>query len=89
MSIKFAEATKAETQKERNKAINKAMSKVLDDIAAGTLKAPRRKGGRKPDPNAKQLLTLRLDPQVIEFFRSTGDGWQTRMNEVLRKSASL
>lgn len=45
--------------------------------------------GRKPDPNAKQLLTLRLDPQVIEYFRSTGEGWQTRMNEALRKAAGL
>lgn len=47
------------------------------------------KRGRKPDPNAKQLLTLRLDPQVIEHFRATGDGWQTRMNEALRKAAGL
>lgn len=47
------------------------------------------KRGRKPDSNAKQLLTLRLDPQVIEYFRSTGEGWQTRMNDALRKSAGL
>jgi uncharacterized protein (DUF4415 family) len=47
------------------------------------------KRGRKPDPNAKQLLTLRLDPQVIEHFRATGDGWQTRMNMALRKAAGL
>ncbi|MDR9777212.1 BrnA antitoxin family protein [Rhizobium hidalgonense] len=47
------------------------------------------KRGRKPDPNAKQLLTLRLDPQVIEHFRSTGEGWQTRMNDALRKAAGL
>jgi len=47
------------------------------------------RSGRKPDPNAKQLLTLRLDPQVIEHFRSTGEGWQTRMNEALRKAAGL
>jgi uncharacterized protein (DUF4415 family) len=45
--------------------------------------------GRKKDPNAKQLLTLRLDPQVIEYFRSAGEGWQTRMNEALRKAAGL
>lgn len=45
--------------------------------------------GRKPDPNAKKLLTLRLDPQVIEYFRATGEGWQTRMNDALRKAAGL
>lgn len=89
MAIKFTEATKAEALKERNKAINKAMSKVLRDIADGTLKAPKRKGGLKPDPNAKQLLTLRLDPDVIASFRATGEGWQTRMNEALRKAAGI
>lgn len=47
------------------------------------------KRGRKPDPNAKQLLTLRLDPDVIASFRATGEGWQTRMNEALRKAAGL
>lgn len=45
--------------------------------------------GRKPDPNAKKLLTLRLDPQVIEHFKATGEGWQTRMNDALRKAAGL
>lgn len=45
--------------------------------------------GRKPDPNAKKLLTLRLDPDVIEYFKAGGEGWQTRMNEALRKAAGL
>ncbi|VTZ61784.1 BrnA antitoxin family protein [Sinorhizobium medicae] len=45
--------------------------------------------GRKPDPNSKKLLTLRLDPDVIDHFKATGDGWQSRMNEALRKAAGL
>ena len=45
--------------------------------------------GRKSDQNAKKLLTLRLDRDVIEHFKSTGKGWQTRMNEALRKAADL
>lgn len=45
--------------------------------------------GRKPDPNAKKLLTLRLDPDVIDYFKAGGEGWQTRMNEALRKVAGL
>ena len=28
--------------------------------------------------------TVRFDAEVLEFFRATGKGWQTRMNEVLR-----
>ncbi len=35
-------------------------------------------------PGPKTLLSLRLDPDVVEFFRSGGKGYQTRMNAVLR-----
>lgn len=43
--------------------------------------------GRPKSDNAKVLLTLRLDPQVVEAYKATGPGWQTRMNEVLARSA--
>lgn len=33
---------------------------------------------------AKQLLSLRLDQDIVAWFRSQGDGYQTRMNAVLR-----
>lgn len=35
-------------------------------------------------PGAKKLLSLRLDPDVVEWFRAQGPGYQTRMNDVLR-----
>lgn len=35
-------------------------------------------------PGAKKLLSLRLDPDVIDWFRAQGPGYQTRMNAVLR-----
>ena len=35
-------------------------------------------------PVSKKLLSLRLDAEVIEWFRSQGPGYQTRMNAVLR-----
>ena len=35
-------------------------------------------------PVPKKLLSLRLDAEVIEWFRSQGPGYQTRMNAVLR-----
>ena len=40
-------------------------------------------------PNAKKSLTLRLDPDVIDHFRSGGPGWQSRINETLRKAIGL
>lgn len=39
--------------------------------------------GRPRKPNPKTQVTLRLNPEVVEFFKSTGDGWQTRMNDIL------
>lgn len=35
-------------------------------------------------PENKQQITLRLDPEVIRFFKRTGKGYQSRMGAVLR-----
>lgn len=32
----------------------------------------------------KERITVRLSPEVTNYFRSLGSGWQTRMDEVLR-----
>ena len=36
---------------------------------------------------AKMAMSIRVDSDVIEWFRSQGKGWQTRMNNVLRTYA--
>jgi len=43
------------------------------------------KGGRPRATNPRQLITLRLPADVIERWRATGPGWQTRMAERLEK----
>jgi uncharacterized protein (DUF4415 family) len=48
-----------------------------------------RRGGRPKAVAPKELTTLRLDPDVLAHFRATGPGWQTRINEALRKAAGL
>lgn len=35
-------------------------------------------------PKPKVPVSIRLDADVIEYFRSTGRGWQTRVNAILR-----
>jgi uncharacterized protein (DUF4415 family) len=40
-------------------------------------------------PNAKKSLTLRLDPDVIEGWRNSGPGWQSRMNAALREALGV
>lgn len=43
------------------------------------------KGGRPVSDNPRKLISLRLPVDVIERWRATGQGWQTRMAERLRK----
>jgi len=38
-------------------------------------------------PGVKEQVTLRVDQDVLEFFREGGPGWQDRINEALRKAA--
>lgn len=45
--------------------------------------------GRPRSPSPKQPVSLRLDADVLEWFRNQGSGWQTRINDELRKAAGL
>ncbi|HVZ14546.1 MAG TPA: BrnA antitoxin family protein [Bauldia sp.] len=37
-------------------------------------------------PGVKETVTLRIDQDVLEFFREDGPGWQERLNAALRKA---
>lgn len=41
--------------------------------------------GRPKSENKKLLVSVRYSQEVVEFFKSTGDGWQSRMDGVLRQ----
>jgi uncharacterized protein (DUF4415 family) len=34
-------------------------------------------------------MSLRIDRDVLAFYKATGQGWQGRMNEALRRAAKL
>jgi uncharacterized protein (DUF4415 family) len=38
----------------------------------------------RPEDWAKQRLAIRLDAEIVDFFKPYGPSWQIRMNEVLR-----
>ncbi len=57
-------------------------SKVL---SAEALEAFRRFRGSQKAPT-KQQVTLRLDRDLLDRFRAGGPGWQSRINETLRKA---
>lgn len=54
--------------------------KVTEPKAEGPAKAPAL-------PGAKELVSLRIDRDVLEHFQEGGAGWQERINEALRKAA--
>jgi uncharacterized protein (DUF4415 family) len=38
-------------------------------------------------PGVKEMVTLRIDRDVLDFFQQDGAGWQERINAALRKAA--
>ena len=44
--------------------------------------------GRPKSENKKLLLSVRYSPEVVAYFRATGEGWQARMDGVLREYVS-
>lgn len=60
----------------------KELPELTDEMLA---RATVNKGGRPKSANPRQLISLRLPPELIERWRATGPGWQTRMAERLAK----
>lgn len=69
------ELTKADFAKAR------PFSEVFPDLSASI-----RKGRGLNKAPTKKLVSLRLSPEVVEHFKSTGPGWQSRIDETLRKA---
>ncbi len=44
--------------------------------------------GRPKSALHKEPVTVRLDPEILKFFRGSGPGWQTRMNKALAEYVS-
>ena len=45
--------------------------------------------GRPKSVAPKKAINIRIDPDVLAFFRAGGPGWQSRINKLLRKAARL
>ena len=45
--------------------------------------------GRPPSPTRKQSVKLRIDPDVLAIWRASGPGWQTRINDTLKRAAAV
>jgi len=74
---------------EEDKAIQAAARRDPDaqPLTPTQLKAmvPLRTLGRPKSTKRKLLLSVRYSPEVVAYFKSTGEGWQSRMDGVLRE----
>ena len=66
--------------------LTEAAEADLDNPPAADLM---RRRGRPPIEDPKRAVKLRLDAEVVDRFKAGGKGWQTRMNDALRKAAGL
>lgn len=61
----------------------RAARPFLDALPREASSALRRQRGPQKSPT-KELISLRMDRDLVAAYRATGRGWQTRVNEVLR-----
>jgi uncharacterized protein (DUF4415 family) len=54
---------------------------------AATTKPPEPAPKSPSLPGAKELVSLRIDRDVLDYFQEAGPGWQERINAALRKAA--
>lgn len=57
--------------------------------AAPALAEPVRATAKTGVPVSKELVSIKLDSDVIAHFQEEGPGWQDRINEALRRAAGL
>jgi len=62
-----------------NAIVSHSLSELHEKVAV-------RRGARgKQKSPVKAPTSIRFDPEVLEAFRATGRGWQTRMNDALKE----
>lgn len=62
------------------------LREVHPDLADWSEKRKRGQRGPQKEP-VKVPVKLRLEPEVLQAYKATGRGWQTRMNDTLRQHA--
>lgn len=63
-----------------------AAAKSLKTDMPEVVTAMKRGRGRPKVENPKARVSLRLDPKIVAAYKATGEGWQSRINEVLARA---
>lgn len=71
----------------RPRTLSDAKSEAEAAFKTVTTKAPEAIPKHAAIPGVKELVSLRIDQDVLEHFQEDGPGWQDRINAALRKAA--
>jgi uncharacterized protein (DUF4415 family) len=74
-------------QPRRPRTLNDARSEAEAAFKRTTTKVPEAPPKQTALPGVRELVSLRIDQDVLEYFREGGSGWQDRINDALRKAA--
>ena len=74
-------------QPRRPRTLNDARTEAEAVFKKVTTKAPEALPKKAALPGVKELVSLRIDQDVLEHFQEGGPGWQDRINDALRKAA--
>ena len=74
-------------QPRRPRTLNDARTEAEAAFKKTTTKVPEAPPKQAALPSVKELVSLRIDQDVLEHFQEGGPGWQDRINEALRKAA--
>lgn len=81
----IAMPTEAENRKIRRAANADPDALPLTDAQLSAMVPLKSVRGRPKSENKKLLVSVRYSPEVLTYFRSTGEGWQGRMDGVLQE----
>jgi uncharacterized protein (DUF4415 family) len=74
-------------QPRRPRTLNDARTEAEAAFKKVTKKEPVALTKQTALPGVKEQVALRIDQDVLEYFREGGPGWQDRINDALRKAA--
>jgi len=74
-------------QPRRPRTLNDARTEAEAAFKKVTKKEPQTPAAKVTLPGVKELVSLRIDQDVLEHFQAGGPGWQDRINDALRKAA--
>jgi uncharacterized protein (DUF4415 family) len=74
-------------QPRRPRTLNDARTEAEAVFKKATTRTPELPPKKTALPSVKELVSLRIDQDILEHFQEGGPGWQDRINDALRKAA--